>query len=233
MKISSREEGDTALGRASQSSLTADVIRQIALIGFYLPPFPQTLEVPKSENPVQLIPVSQRHDDHADPNPHKDIKPDILVMSQVASSQGEQDRPEKPACASNDKKLCCGQVPQAEKVTKPVLGKPRDQEKEKDKEGCFVVKEVVKALYGRFGDKLFYEGPAECSRKDEGEVRTESESDGREHDTEKLTEHITAQKPRHLTRNRCGNHLSDLKQDKDNHRPRAQGVQIVRHSLFI
>jgi len=154
-------------------------------------------------------------------------------MSQVAPSQGEQDRPEKPACASNHKKLRCGQVPQAENVTQPILGKARDQEKEKDKEGRFVVKEVVKALYGGFRNELFYEGPAECSRKNEGNVRTESESDGREHDTEKLTEQVPSKKPRHLTRDRCGNHLSDLKQDEDNHGPRAQGVQILRHSLFI
>jgi len=220
-------------GLASQPSFAANVIGQIALIGFYLSPFPQTLEVPESENPVQLVPVSQSYDNHADPNPHKNVKPDILVVSQVAASKGEQDRAEKPACASNDKKLCCGQMPQAENVTQPVLGKPRDQEKEKDKEGRFMVKEVVKALYGGFGDKLFYEGPAECSCKDEGEVRTESESDGREHDSEKLTKQVPSENACHLTGNRCGNHLSDLKQDKDNHRPRAQGVQIVRHSLFV
>jgi hypothetical protein len=149
------------------------MIHEIALGGFYLSSSPQTLEMPESENPVQLVPVSQRHDDHADPNTHEDIKPDILVMSQVASSQGEEDRPEKPACASNDKKRRGGHMSESENITQPVLGKAWDQEKEKDKEGPFVMKEIVKALYGGFGDKSLYKGPAECSPKDEGEIRTE------------------------------------------------------------
>jgi L-ascorbate metabolism protein UlaG (beta-lactamase superfamily) len=62
------------------------MIREIALGGFYLSSSPQTLEVPESENPVQLVSVCQRHDDHTDPNAHEDIKPDILVMSEVTSS---------------------------------------------------------------------------------------------------------------------------------------------------
>jgi len=209
------------------------VIRHVTLGGFHLSLLPQPLEMPESENPVQLIPVSQGHDDHADPNPREDIKPDILVMSQVASSQGEQDCPEKPACASNDKKLGGGQVPQAKNVTQPVLGKSRDQEKEKDKECRFVVKEIIKSLYGGYGNELLCEGPAECSRKDEGEVRTEGESDGREHDAEKFAEQVPSENPCHLTGNRGGNHLGDLKQNKNKHRPRAEGVQKVCHSLLV
>jgi hypothetical protein len=200
------------------------VIRHVALSGFYLPLFPAPLEVPESENPVQLVPVSQRHDDHADPDPHKDIKPHILVMSKVASSQGEQDRPEKPSGAPDDKKLRCRQVPQSKNVTQPILRKAWDQEKEKDKEGRFVVQEIVKSLHGGFGDEPLYERPSERSREDKGDVGADGKPDGGEHDTEKLAEQVPSKNPCHFTGDRSGDHLGDLKNDKDQHRPRAEGV---------
>lgn len=193
------------------------MIRRVTLSGFYLSLLSEPLEVPESENPVQLVPVSQRHDDHADSNPHENPKPAILMMSQVTSSQGEQDRPEKPACAPNDKELCCAQVPQPENITQPVLGKTRDEKKQKDKERGFVAQEIVKALHGGLGDEPLYERPAECSSEDEGNVGTERQTDGREHNTKKLTEQVPSENACHFTGDRGGNHLSDLKQDKDKH----------------
>ena len=209
------------------------MIGRVTLSGFSLSLLSQALEVPKSENPVQLVSVSQRHDDHADPDPHKDIEPDVLVMSQVAPSQRQQDRPEKPSCASNDQKLGCAQVPQAKNVTQPVLGKARDQEKEKDEEGRFVVQEIVKPLHGGFGDESLYERPAECSCEDKGDVRADGEPDSGEHHTEELTEQVPSQKSCHFTGDWGGNHLSDLQDDKDEHRPRTEGVQEVCHSFFV
>jgi len=209
------------------------MIRRVTLSGVHLSPLSEPLEVPESENPVQLIPVSQRYDDHADSNPHENPKPDILMMSQVTSSQGEQDRPEKPACAPNDKELCCAQVPQPENITQPVLGKTRDEKKQKDKERGFVAQEIVKSLHGGLGDEPLYEGPAECSSEDERGIRTDREPYGGEHNTKKLTEQVPSENACHFTGDRSGNHLSDLKQDKDKHRPRAEGVKKMGHSLFV
>ena len=87
------------------------MIRRVALSGFFLALFSPPPEMPESENPVQLVPVSQRHNDHADSDAHQDKQTEILVMPEIASAQREQDRPEKPSCASNDKKFRSGKVP--------------------------------------------------------------------------------------------------------------------------
>ena len=209
------------------------MIRHVALSDFILALFPAPLEMPESEKLVQLVSVSQRHDHHADTDPHKNVKPNILVMSKVASSQGEQDRPEKPSCAPDDEELGCRQVPQSKNVTQPILRKAWDQEEEKDKEGRFVVQEIVESLHRGFGDESLYQRPAECSCEDKGDVGTDGESDSGEHDTEKFTEEVPSKKACHFTGDWGGNHLSNLKNDKDEHGPRAEGIQIVRHSLFV
>ena len=209
------------------------VIRHVALSSLFLSLFPAFFQVPESENPVQLVSVSQRYDDHADPDPDENPKSDILMMSKVTASQGEQDGPKEPSCASNNEKLRRAQVPQSKNVTEPILGKAGDQEKKKDKEGCFVVQEIVKSLHGGLGDEPLYERTAEGSSEDKRDVGTDGEPDGREHDTEKLAEQVPSQEPRHFTGDRSGHHLSDLHDDKDKHRPRAEGVQKVCHSLFV
>jgi hypothetical protein len=122
---------------------------------------------------------------------------------------------------------------QAKNVTQPILGKTRDQEEKEHEKSRLVVKEIIEPLDGGFGDELLYEGPPERPREDEGGVRTESEPDGGEHDTEKLAEQVPSKKPCDLTGKRCGDHLSDLKQDKDNHGPRAEGVQEVCHLFLV
>jgi hypothetical protein len=52
----------------------------VTLGGFLLSPSPKAFDMPKSENPVQLVSVSQRYDDHTDPDAHQNKEIEILVM---------------------------------------------------------------------------------------------------------------------------------------------------------
>jgi hypothetical protein len=133
------------------------------------------------------------------------------MMPQVASSQGEQDRPEKPSRSSDDKKLRCSHVPKPQDVTQPILGKAGDQEKEKVEKDCFVVEEIVKAFHGAIRNELIYERTAECPCEDKGHAGSEGEPDGGKHDAEEFAEQVPAEKSRHLPGNGRGNHLGDLK----------------------
>jgi len=190
-------------------------------------------DMPYPEDPLDLVPVCHREKNDDERNTCEREEPLVLLMPQEVATKCQQDGSKQPACPSDHKELCCGEVSEAEEIAQVILRESGDEKEEKDEKSSFVVEEGVEARHRFLFHKLFNERPPKFPGKGEGNKGACSQSySGKDHTEQRAIEE-TSQQPGYFTRDGCGNDLCSLDENEAHKGEGTEGIQKMLESLLV